>query len=183
MKIFVVLFLWVGLNVAYGVSKTPAMEKISSPISFTDDLDMENMLKAIERQLKYFNRTNLNTKSKFGQRLIKRSHLKKSLLRFKELSLEAIECVKVSAREACFETMSAKINKEYEIYRPKPLSWEEGYGSKKTLFTAYYSPDFVGSFKKTAIFNKPIYRKPKDPKLASLTSDQINYTDALKGGD
>lgn len=181
MKKIVVLFLLFSFNLAFSASKTPAMSKVSKTIEFTDDLDLENMLQAIDRQLVYFKRTNLNTNFNFGARQLKRAHLQSSLLRFKTLTIETLSCLKISSRQACFENFSGKLNNEFEIYKPKPLDWEKGFKDKKTLFTAYYSPDFVGSQVKTKHFNYPIYKKPSNGKLAALTSDKINYTDALKG--
>lgn len=181
MKKLIALVLLFSLSLAFGNSKTPAMTKVTQKIDFTDDLDLENMLKAIDRQLVYFNRTNLKTKFKFGSRSLNRNHLKKSILRFRALTNKTLTCLKTSSREACFETLSEILNREFEIYQPKPLSWETGHSENKTLFTAYYSPDFIGSKVKTDVFKHPIYAKPSDPKLAALTSDKINYTDALKG--
>lgn len=165
---------------AIGASKTPAMEKVVSEVQFTDDMDMENMLKAIDRQLVYFSNANIKTKFKFGKRELKRAHLETSIIRFRELTIETIACLKVSSRDACYDNLSQKINSEFEIYRPLPLEWENGYSEKKTLFTAYYSPDFEGSKTKTDVYKNPIYKKPSSAKLQNLTSDQINYTNALK---
>ena len=161
-------------------SKTPAMERVSTQINFTDDMNMENMLKAIDRQLEYFSRTNIKTKFRFGNRELKRAHLATSIIRFRELTVETIACLKISSRDACYDNLSQKINTEFEIYKPLALDWEDGYRKKKTLFTAYYSPDFEGSKTKTALYKNPIYMKPSNTRLQKLTSDQINYTNALK---
>ena len=168
------------MNFAFGVSKTPAMKKVTKEIQFSDDLDMENMLKAIDRQLNYFANTNIKTKFKFGSRNLRRAHLATSIIRFRELAVETIECLKLSSKDACFDILSSKLNKEFEIYTPLPLDWEKGYVEKKTLFTAYYSPDFEGSITKTTVFKNPIYKKPSSSKLQNLSSDKINYTSALK---
>ena len=164
-----------------GKSKTIDMEKVAEKIDFTDDIDFKNMQIAIDRQLEYFNRTNLRTQFSFGSRLLRRSHLKTSLKRFNAIVKETVSCLENGNRKSCYEEMSNKLNSEFEIYRPVPLKWEKGYKDKKTLFTSYYSPSFVGSSNKSDEFKYPIYAKPKSKKLQHLTSDQINYTDALKG--
>ncbi len=160
---------------------TPAMEKVSTTLNFSDDLNLENMLKAIARQEVYFQRRNLNEKVKFGKRTITREHLHHSLLRFKELVNDFLKCQKLYTSKICMEEMSLKLNSEFEIYRPLPLKWEKGYQTKQTFFTAYYSPDFEGSFVKTKRFRNPIYAMPKDSKLRKISSDQINYGNKLKG--
>lgn len=157
------------VSFAYGASKTPSMEKVLKQVEFTDDLDLKNMLKAIDRQLEYFSRTNIKTKFKFGERKLKRAHLATSIIRFRELTTETLQCLKLSSRTACFDTLSTKLNSEFEIYKPKPLKWEKGYDLKQTLFTAYYSPDFQGSQTKTSEYKNPIYMKPSNTRLQSLT--------------
>ena len=164
------------------MSKTVDMELVSDYIDFTDDLDFENMLLAIKRQEVYFNRRNLNVSMKFGKRTIKRSHLKASLAKFKDLVIKTQTCVQNSAdKTQCYKKLSKELNTIYEVYRPLPLETERGYQDKKTLFTAYYSPDFEGSKVKTDVYKHPIYAKPKDERLRKATSDQINFENVLAG--
>ena len=46
-------------------------------------------------------------------------------------------------------------------------------GSFKGLFTGYYIPQLRGSYRRSARYNIPIYRKPRSSKLRRLTRSQI----------
>jgi membrane-bound lytic murein transglycosylase A len=162
-------------------SLTPAMELVEHEIVFSDDLHLEHMLQAIGRQEKYFSVTNLEKKSTFGKRRIKRSHLKQSLSTFKKYVVETINCFQIKTSQECYQVFNENINRDFEAYKPLPLKWEKGFNEKKTLFTAYYSPDFLGSRVKTDRFKNPIYAMPKDLKLLRATSDEINYGKVLDG--
>ena len=118
---------------------------------------------------------------RFGSTTIKRSHLKKSLLKFQELVVTTKSCLVLNLREKCFKDFNNNLNKFFKAYKPLPAKWEKGYKEGKTLFTAYYSPDLHGSKTKTKVFKNPIYGLPKDKKLARATSDQINFQGVLKG--
>lgn len=164
-------------------TKVIPVEKVNQSINFSDDMRLRKITKAIDRQLVYFNRADLSTEFMFAQTKLKRSDLKKSLIRFKEITLTTIECFKVEKRDICFKAMSDTLNNEFDIFKPIPDRNERGYATKQTLFTAYYSPDLKGSLVKTGVYKNPIYKRPSQESLARLTSDQINYTDALEGKD
>jgi membrane-bound lytic murein transglycosylase A len=159
----------------------PKLSKVNQTFNYEDDMSFEHMLKAIRRQEKYFQTRSLSEKIKFGSRNLTRKHLQKSLLSFKKYVIEALNCFQLYPKNTCTSEFSRKMNLDFEVYKPVPLSWEKGYKEGKTFYTAYYSPDFDASFTKTAIFKNPIYAKPKSPKLQKLTSDAINYQNKLKG--
>lgn len=161
--------------------KIPAMEKVPQSMTFSDDLDFENMLKAIKRQEVYFERRDLSVNFKFGNRVLTRGHLHASLLEFKKYVEETIDCFKTKERFACYVEFNIKMNTAFEVYKPVPLDWERGYQTKQTMFTAYYSPDMHGSKTQSETYKYPIYGMPSDEKLRASTSDQINYEGVLKG--
>ena len=160
--------------------KMPKLEKVNQDIVFDDDMDFKNILLAIKRQEAYFNRVSLNVEFQFGESKIKRKKLRDSLAVFKAEVIQTIECLKVSERSECYKTLNENLNRKFQAYKPIPLDWERGYKDKKTLFTAYYSPDLHGSKTKTEVYKNPIYAMPQDEKLRSSTSDQINFEGALK---
>lgn len=179
---FILLASLLGLSITtFGQSKMPNTKLVNSYINFDDDLDFEFLQKAIKRQERSFKRSKLDTTFKMGDKIYKREHLYKSLIRFKALVSQAQSCLETEARSQCFKWFSDQINKEFNAFKPIPLSWERGYKEEKTHFTAYYSPDLHGSRVKTSVYKNPIYAMPKDSALKSKTSDEINYGGAFDG--
>lgn len=158
----------------------PPLKKVKNTIRFEDDLAFEHMLKAIVRQERYFEKRSLTEKISFGDRKITRRDLKKSLVEFKIHVINALNCFQLYTEKLCLDEFNKKMNQKFDIYKPIPAKWEKGYKEKKTFFTAYYSPDFEGSVKKTKIFKNPVYAKPTSRKLQSLSSDKINFGGAYK---
>lgn len=161
--------------------RIPTTEKVNEYIDFKDDLDFDNMKLAIKRNMKFFNSANLSVKFKFGKDAYTRKSLKLSLLSFEVLVDQALTCMKSEKREFCYDQFSKSVNTEFNIYKPSPLTWERGYKTSQSLFTGYYSPDFIGSRVKTAIYTNPIYKLPKSTKLRNLTREQIDYENKLAG--
>jgi membrane-bound lytic murein transglycosylase A len=159
----------------------PNLKKVNQTFNYIDDMNFEHMLKAIVRQEKYFQSRSLSQKIKFGSRMITRNHLKKSILTFKKYVTQALNCFQLYPEKICYTEFSNKMNKNFEVYKPMPLTWEKGYKEKKTFFTAYYSPDFEASFTKTKEFKNPIYMKPTSVKLQKVSSDEVNFQNKLKG--
>ena len=100
---------------------------------------------------------------------------------FEILIDQAIECMNISSREFCYDQFSKLVNTEFNIYKPSPLTWEQGHTSGKSLFTAYYSPDFEGSRVKTPVFKNAIYKLPKSSKLRALSREDIDFNSKLSG--
>lgn len=181
-KVLLFSLLISGLSFAHHTEiKMPELEKMNENIQFDDDLDFENILLAIQRQEAYFNRVSLDVEFQFGKKNIKRKKLRDSLAVFKGEVISTMACLKKLTRSECYKTLNENLNRQFDVYRPVPLEWERGHKDKKTLFTAYYSPDLNGSKVKTAEYKNPIYAMPKDEKLRRSTSDEINFGGALKG--
>lgn len=161
-------------------AKVPATKKVSEEIKFEDDLNFENMVKAIDRHLVYFNSNKyMDTKFKLGTKTFKRSDLKESMIEFKKLVNKALVCLEILKDETCRVNFSNSVNKKFNIYTPIPNKDELGFETKQSRFTAYYSPTLKGSKTKSEIFKNAIYSKPKDQKLQRFTREQIQYEDKL----
>ena len=142
------------------------------------------MLQAIDRQLVRFDSlstTSLATKFKLGTLTYSRNDLKTTMTDFRSLVVQTILCQAKNIKSECFKELSASLNRDYRIYKPLPKKTESGYQTKQTLFTAYYSPDFMGSRVKTDVYKHPIYALPKTEKLRTLTRDEIDFGKKLEG--
>jgi membrane-bound lytic murein transglycosylase A len=162
-------------------ARIPITTKVTEHINFKDDLDFHNMKLAIKRNMAYFNRADLGVSFKFGKDSYTRKDLKLTLMSFEILVDQAIECLKEQQKSVCYDQFSKTVNNEFNAYRPSPLSWERGYNTNQSLFTAYYSPDFKGSRVKTDVYKHAIYNMPKDAKLRSLSRVEIDFDNKLAG--
>lgn len=161
--------------------RIPKTTKVQDYIDFKDDLDFANMKLAIQRNLSYFNSADLTVSFQFGQDIYTRKDLKETLEAFLILVEQAQICLKKKPHTDCYGDFSKSINAEFNVYRPNPLSWEQGYKTNQSLFTAYYSPDFTGSRTKTDVFKYPVYKLPQSSKLRSLSRDAIDFEKKLAG--
>lgn len=161
--------------------RIPKTIKVNEFIDFKDDLDFKNMKLAIKRNTKFFNRADLTVKFKFGKDTYTRKSLKTSQESFEILVDQAIACMKTESKAYCYEQFSKTVNTEFNIYKPAPLTWEQGHKTSQSLFTAYYSPDFVASRVKTDVYKNAIYKLPKSSKLRSMTREQIDFENKLSG--
>ncbi len=166
------------ISSAWAIEKTPT-EQVLESVVFEDDLDLDLMKKAIERQVKAYDRVGLTDTIQFGKDIYKKSHLKQSLLKFSVLVDEARECLQTSVKEVCYQNLSLKLNEQFNIYRPLPAKAERGYQNKKTYFTSYYTPDLDGSYEQTSEYKYPIYALPEvgDQKYSRT---QIDFEGKLK---
>jgi membrane-bound lytic murein transglycosylase A len=182
MRYWSVLLLIFVTNLWAANPKTlPPMAKVNQSLNFQDDLDFENMQLAIERQLKSFARLDMKAKIKLGAETYERKVLKDGLEHFLILTTKLQNCLKNSNEDACYDDFSRQVNQQFHIYRPLPLSSEQGYATGQTLFTAYYSPDLHASRTKTQVYKNPIYKMPKDPKLKGLSRVEIDFDNKLAG--
>lgn len=174
---FIVVF-----GVSASVSKMGPTQRVYEPIEFTDDLDFDNMQKAIDRQIKQLSGLrSLKKKFKLGTLLYTRQHLKDSLVLFKTLVNDTKNCMLTSAASDCYQDLSAAVNKEFAVYKPIPAKGEAGFKTGKTLFTSYYSPDLEGSKVKTEVYKNPIYAMPTDEALRKLSREKIDFDGKLAG--
>jgi membrane-bound lytic murein transglycosylase A len=177
--IFIIIL---SFGVSASVSKMGPTKRVYETIEFSDDLNFDKMIQAIDRQIEQFSKlSNLKTKFKLGTLFYTRQNLKDSLVTFKQLVVDAKTCLLTEASEICYRNLSDKVNKEFAVYKPKPAQNEAGYATGQTLFTSYYSPDLDGSKVKTEVYKNPIYAMPKKAELRGLSREQIDYDGKLSG--
>lgn len=153
---------------------TPTL-RLNQSLSFSDDLNFENLELAVERQLQSFGRSGLKGQIRFGSSLYPKTILRESLLLLRELTREALECQKSQPKNNCQDLFDNKVNELFAIYIPRVSKQ-----APATKFTSYYSPDLHGSRVPTERFKRAIYRKPSPPH-DNYTRVQIDYQGALLG--
>lgn len=168
---YVLVFLVLFLAGCYFYSR-PAEELFSPKImqkvgwwsrpSFHDDLKIESLLAAIEKNNEYLEKLP-------PSRLISYGNQKYSVREVKESFRHFISILENSTDDS---DLNDKIIKDFDIYS------SVGYGSKKkVLFTGYYEPVMKGSREKTEYYKYPLYGKPKDLVQINLG----DYRQDLKG--
>ncbi len=165
---------------AFALIKTPTVSEFNPPV-FSDDIDFNLMERAIDRQLKYFSRINLNADIQFGERVYKKQDMRDSLVEFKNLMAEYKSCLKIlaeletiytTAREICQEYFNRSVTNKFDVYRPE---------EKSTFFTAYYSPDLEASLTQDSVYKNPVYSLPSEDHLRTLTREEIDFDKKLTG--
>lgn len=127
-----------------------AMRKVKAP-ELADDLDLEQLFKAIESEIRLLARNSSISSLRFGTELYSKQEYLAGLKRFVELGRRTLD------RNAFF----SQVKKEFEFY--------EVYGQKEwgdTFITSYYEPMIPGSLKKSSRFSQPLYAAP--PGILSL---------------
>ncbi len=190
MKLFVFLF-WGAVALGQVITPTQSME---NPPLFSDDIDFSLMEKAIERQLIYFNKIDLEQTVQFGDDIYKKRQLKVSLEEFGKLISSYKSCLQIlkeiqtrytTAREFCLQTLNKEVQQKFHFYKPQeqeesePQSVLPALG--ETFYTAYYSPDLEASKVKDDVYKNPIYALPKEAELRSLSREEIDFDKKLEG--
>jgi len=180
---FMILSFVVSAAFAQTTIITPTA-KVLQRLSFTDDMNWENMELALTRQIENLaQRSTLNRKIKYGSDTYTMNDLKLSA----ELFLEFIQKYKTclsdgGAESVCSAQMSDAINDRFNIYRPVTKSSEPGHGtSTPSTFTAYYSPDLNGSLVQDADHPYPLYALPASAADRVLSREKIDFDGALAG--
>tara|TARA_B100001971_G_C18268046_1_gene596637 strand:- start:75274 stop:76434 length:1161 start_codon:yes stop_codon:yes gene_type:complete len=157
------------------------MQRLNVSLNFVDDLDFKNLDLAIERQLRSFQSRDLSKKITLGSDEYTRADMQKSLVFFKALVEKTMECLKTELRDVCYSKFNSVMNQNFIVYKPIPLDWEAGHADNKSLFTAYYSPDLHGKYKKDSVYKHAIYAYPKEARLRRLTREEIDFDKKLAG--
>jgi membrane-bound lytic murein transglycosylase A len=163
-----------GLLVAFTLKAqeiTPTV-RFNQSINFGDDLNFENLNKAIDRQLKSYQVMGLSGTIKFGTKVFPKTILRDSLVLLKTLTTSARECFLVHPSNQCLEIFNRDMNAMFYFYKPKEV---------KTHFTSYYSPDMSGSRVQTTRFKNPLYRLPELSTDQNFTRVEIDFRNALTG--
>lgn len=179
MKTFFITLLFISGTLKAEITPTA---RLNQSLTFSDDMQFENLDLAIERQLKSFGVRGLPGTVKFGTTVYPKSVLKDSLLLLQVLTRDTRECLKSNPESVCLNLFNAEINARFAFYVPVPGKTEGGYLSKKTTqFTSYYSPDLHGSRVPTERFKRAIYKRPENPADQNYTRVAIDYKAALAG--
>ena len=177
-----ILFLVAIFSLSAFAEITPTV-RVTSSLTFGDDMDLNNLELAIDRQIQAYNAGGLSGTIRFGSKTYPKTILRDSLLLLKDIATSSKDCFKRNPREKCFSDLNGILNAKFAIYRPVPAKTEKGYRNSRgtTHFTSYYSPDLSGSRVRTERFNRPIYRLPENEEDRNQTRVAIDYKGALEG--
>lgn len=182
-KTSLVSLLLLGAISAFAEMQTTPTRQVWQSLHFSDDMDLENLELALDRQLENFNRATLTGRIRYGTKVYPRLILKESAEEMRRLARETRSCLRVSTdKQNCWNGFTASINERFDIFVPVPARGEPGHGSSDTtLFTAYFSPDLVGSRTQSERFKHPIYALPQDTVSRNLSREEIDFDGKLAG--
>ncbi len=181
MKTFLALSFLISFHVSAALNEVTPTVKVPASVTFSDDMDMNNLELAIGRQIVAYDAEGLSGTIKFGTKVYPKSILKDSLVALREIAVNSKECFKTNTREKCMTDLNATLNAAFTIYRPVAAKGERGYRRAGTHFTSYYSPDLTGSTVRTERFKRPIYKLPDNATDRNMTRVQIDYKGAFDG--
>lgn len=149
---------------------------------FTDDLDFENMVLALDRQINRFKQIALNDDIVLGGETYKTSHLLKSLIRFKGLVENYLGCSLKKQKVICWQELNHEIRNQFHILSPQLKGGDKGFGEEDFAhFTSYYTPQLKVTRVPTKTHSNAIYNRPrKNEPLARSTRHEIDFQGALK---
>jgi len=154
--IFIFLIFWWGKQFYKKPLKKaiPVLEEVEGkylPI-FTDDLDGKGLKNAIRVQINKLRKTDLEQKVKFGDMMIPR----KRILRTLEEFLRLLE-------EKGTRSLNSEIPKRFVIFQAVGVNQK-----KEVIFTGYYQPVLEARTHRDKEFKYPIYRLPPDLQVIDL---------------
>ncbi len=149
------------------IKKETLFEETLEPVKFfypefTDDMDWESLATAIEKNQRYLDRLDPETRFHYGPHTFTCGQVKESQKAFLDLIRE----------NPSPERLNRAIEKEFLIYRATGDD-----GDERVLFTGYFEPLYEASRTPDHIFKYPLYRKPKD----LVTADLSLFSKSLKG--
>lgn len=138
---------------------------------FSDDLGLEGLSTAIQRQLALLRKERDREALRIGEHSYRTERLLVSLERFNRLLSATDICLKQGETSAnCYDIFSQQVRNQFLVYRISP-----------SLLTAYYTPTIEVSTQPTDRFRYPIYRAPDTDWERRLTREDIDFSDKLKG--
>lgn len=149
---------------------------------FSDDLDFENMILAIDRQLKRYSQIDLASRTiEFGGKAYSGLVFRESLKEFKNLVNTYWSCKAKMAESLCLEQFNQSLRQKFNVFVPDLKPGDTRYGeSQPVLFTAYYTPTLNASLTPTSTYPHAIYKKPTGS-LVSSTRHEIDFKNKLGG--
>ncbi|MCX8011554.1 MAG: MltA domain-containing protein [Desulfobacterota bacterium] len=156
MVIFLLLIFWWGKQCYKKPPKKviPILEEVEGknlPV-FSDDLNGKNLKNAIRAQIDRLRHTDLDQKVKFGDMIIPRKKILKTLEEF----LRLLEGKGVSS-------LNSEIPRRFLIFQSAGVNQK-----KEVIFTGYYQPVLEASTRPDKKFKYPIYRLPSDLQVIDL---------------
>jgi len=114
---------------------------------FQDDMDIDSLSLAIERDMQYLNRLKDDTVFTYGPDTFPVKHVRESLRTF----------LLILKRSSGSKKFKRDLRKKFFLYKAAGFQ-----GSKKVLFTGYFEPILNGNLERDTIHRYPIYRRPDD---------------------
>ncbi len=172
----------ISSSAVFATTDVTPTQRVNQSLTFSDDMEFENLEMAIDRQLVSYNSARLSGNIRLGKDTYPKTALRESLELLRSLAVRTRKCLRAKREASCMSAFNKEINNKFAIYKPVPAKTEPGYRSKNgTHFTAYYSPDLTGSRVQTARFKRPIYKLPPNPEDQNATRVDIDYRGALSG--
>ncbi len=139
--------------------------------SFTDDLELEGLSLAVQRQLAVLRREGDREGLRIGQVSYRTRELRESLERFNLLLSETKSCLKTENLPThCYDALSKRISEQFLVYLVDA-----------SLLTGYYTPTIEVSTKRTKKYRYPIYRTPDSARERRFSRDDIDFEHKLDG--
>lgn len=165
--------------------KTPTrLLTVNEYPTFSDDLDFDELNLAISRQLKRFNKRNMNHIMVLGGIKYPYSKLNETLVEFKAVVEETQSCLKrVFVRNTtCYQRLNDTLRDRFNVFIPVLKKGDRGYGKENfARFTGYYTPTLPATHERTKDNQWGIYNKPSEVSVSRMTREQIDFDDSLIG--
>lgn len=138
---------------------------------FNDDLNLEGLYLAIQRQLVILRKQRHRVALRIGQESYDSKKLLTSLERFSQLLSDSEACLKNGKSAThCHDLLNQQIRDQFLVYRVSP-----------SLLTAYYTPTIEVSTQRTDKFRYPIYRTPDTAWERRLSREAIDFSRKIEG--
>ncbi|HET58465.1 MAG TPA: transglycosylase [Deltaproteobacteria bacterium] len=129
---------------------------------FSDDMDRDSLLIAVDRSLVYYGRLPENTTFQFGNTVYSLQEMKDSLLLLRDI---------VATTENTGD-LRRRLMGSFDLYQCTGTS-----GDGNVLFTGYYEPVLRGSRVRTDRYRHPVYRTPDDHTIIDLGGFHEKFAD------
>lgn len=139
--------------------------------SFSDDLGLEGLSEAVQRQIAVLRGEADRQGVQIGQQRYRTEQLLESLERFGLFLAEAKSCLNTGEAAArCYDALGQRIREQFLVYRLEP-----------SLLTGYYTPTIEVSTRRTKKYRYPIYRTPASESERRLSREDIDFAHKLDG--